>query len=99
MDRELDLENVMKKFGTLAGVAALTAASATFSIAESPDLVDADPFGDDIETVSQEDIAPAGSLGAGAGPVIAGIAAIAVLGFTLSDSSSGSTPTSTSPRD
>ena len=81
----------MKKFTTIAAVAALTVASATSALAGNPVPVE-DPY-----------IAPpvpagsSGSLGGGAGAVIAGVAAAALIAAAASgDSDDPVTTTTTS---
>ena len=77
----------MKKLTTLVAVATLTAASATSSMAGN--------LGDTEEemapVVDETTVAPAGSLGGGAAPVIAGLAAVALIAVALSDGSSTAT--------
>jgi len=79
----------MKKFTTLVAVAAMAATSATSAMAGSPAAAEDDPYIEPVVPVGSS----AGSLGGGAGLVIAGVAAAALIGVALSDSDSTGTTT------
>lgn len=78
----------MKKFTTLVAVAAMAVTSATSAMAGSPVAAEDDPYIEPVVPVGSS----AGSLGGGAGLVIAGVAAAALIAVAAdSDSDSAST--------
>ena len=95
VDRELDLENVMKKLTTLVAVAALIAVSATPSIADDPY---ADGFVKQDTTENGNDAAtPSGSFGGAPEPVLTTVGALAAIAAALAGGSSSTSSTYTPP--